>query len=92
MRRDVLCSAVLNGENLMMIQGNMSTFLFKRVIFLGMAEELGIQFPAEEDLKAYIRSLPAFVGDDENFSKDLYSSFIDMFKKMGFDEDLFLKT
>lgn len=87
MRRDVLCSAVLNGENLMMIQGNMSTFLFKRVIFLGMAEELGIPFPAEEDLKVYIRSLPAFVGDDGKFSKDLYSSFIDMFKKMGFDED-----
>ncbi|MDR0742247.1 MAG: hypothetical protein LBE98_02170 [Puniceicoccales bacterium] len=80
-------SGILELADINLISKNLDFFILRRIIALGLADELRIPNPAEETLKKYIKTLPVFLDEKGKFSADLYASLLEMFKRNTVGQD-----
>ena len=73
----VSLSALLNTGRPIQSEQQFQSQLTTRLALLHVAEQIGLPAPQPASLESFIKNNPAFRGEDGQFSRDAYTSFID---------------
>ncbi len=72
----VQLSVYLNGQQIRSDEQFQSQVI-NRIAMLHLADEIGVPSPDQETLAEFIKTKPAFRGQDGEFSADMYTAFVD---------------
>mgnify|MGYP000103167374 CR=1 FL=1 len=72
---------------------SVQTYAYNRIAALGLARQLGIVAPTDEEMQNYIKNVPMFQGENGKFSKDGYSAFIaSIMRSSRYSKDMLART
>ncbi|MDR1173179.1 MAG: hypothetical protein LBK24_00065 [Puniceicoccales bacterium] len=84
---NVAYSGILESADMRLISKNLNFFVLRRIIALGLADELKIPNPAAETLKNHIKKLPILLDEKGKFSSDLYEALLETFRLNSVGQD-----
>ncbi|MDR1432811.1 MAG: peptidyl-prolyl cis-trans isomerase [Puniceicoccales bacterium] len=80
---NVTYAHLLENKDIAAARGSLDRLILRRIASIGLADEFEIPNPSAESLRKYMVSIPGFIDENGDFSRDHYASILEIFDRGG---------